>query len=377
MVYIVGLLAVVFLVLTIVVLGRITRLAKGVNGSGATDSSQNPYMHPTGMSNRINAALMLVLPIVGTIAATWSFIESTPKFLPEAASVHGVRTDNMFWYSMAIITLAFFLTNAVLFYFAFRYQYRADRKAVFYPVNHKLEIIWTIIPAVVMAVLVFTGWRVWRDITKQAPENAYVIEVVGKQFNWVARYPGKDNGKLGNYNFKLIDQTNELGIDYSDENSFDDFKDNALHIPKGVPVLLKIRAKDVLHSVFLPHLRVKMDAVPGMPTKFWFVATKTTEEVRNETGNPDFNFQLNCTEICGQGHFSMKMPVIIEEEEEYKAYLAGQKPELATNPDYYLARVPQNLKAKALRYIPATATPAADSTTAQTGGAAATGVSLK
>jgi len=377
MVYIVGLLAVVFLVLTIVVLGRITRLAKGVNGTVATDSSQNPYMHPTGMSNRINAVLMLVFPILGTIAATWSFIESQPKFLPEAASVHGVRTDNMFWISMAVITLAFFVTNALLFYFAFRYQYRADRKAVFYPVNHKLELIWTVIPAIVMAILVFTGWRVWRDITKQAPENAYVIEVVGKQFNWVARYPGKDNGKLGNYNFKLIDQTNELGIDYSDENSFDDFKDNALHIPKGVPVLLKIRAKDVLHSVFLPHLRVKMDAVPGMPTKFWFVATKTTEEVRNETGNPDFNFQLNCTEVCGQGHFSMKMPVIIEEEEEYKAYLAGQKPELATNPDYYLARVPQNLKAKAMRYIPASASPASDSTTAQTGGATATGISLK
>ncbi len=373
MVYLVGILAVVFLVLTFVVLSRITTLAKNIN-TGDNDGTDNPHAHRGGMSNRINGALMLAFPIIGSIAATWSFLESKPKFLPEAASEHGVLTDNMFWISMAIITAAFFVTNMLLFVFAWRYQYRADRKAVFYPVNHRLELIWTVIPAVVMAVLVFTGWRVWRDITKQAPENAYVIEVVGKQFNWVARYPGTDNAKLGNYNFKLIDATNELGIDFSDEASFDDFTDNALHIPKGVPVLLKIRAKDVLHSVFLPHLRVKMDAVPGMPTKFWFVATKTTEEMRNETNNPGFNYQLNCTEICGQGHFSMKMPVVIEEVEEYKAYLAGHKPFLNANPSY-LSQVPQNLKAKAMKYIDAAP---ADSTSAATGGAAAsTGVSLK
>lgn len=375
MVYLVGIVAVVFLVLTFVVLARITKLAKGVNPTGDSDGTQNPYMHPTGMSNKVNAFLWLAFPVVGSIAATWSFLESKPKFLPDAASEHGVLTDNMFWLTMIIITLGFVITNLLLFVFAWRYQYRADRKAVFYPVNHKLEIIWTVIPAVVMAILVFTGWRVWRDITAQAPENAYVIEVVGKQFNWVARYPGKDNAKLGNYNFKLIDPTNELGIDFSDENSFDDFQDNALHIPKGVPVLLKIRAKDVLHSVFLPHLRVKMDAVPGMPTKFWFVATKTTEEMRNETNNPSFNFQLNCTEICGQGHFSMKMPVVVEEEEEYKAYLAKNKPFLTNNPTY-LAQVPQNLKAKAMRYIEA-APAASDSTSAETGGAATTGASLK
>jgi cytochrome c oxidase subunit 2 len=375
MVYLVGIIAIVFLALTFVVLVRITKLAKGINGGGDNDGSQNPYMHPTGMSNRINAVLMLAFPILGSIAATWSFLEARPKFLPDSASEHGVLTDNMFWISMGIITLAFFITNMLLFVFAWRYQYRADRKAVFYPVNHKLELIWTVIPAVVMAVLVFTGWRVWRDITKQAPENAYVIELVGKQFNWYVRYPGVDNAKLGNYNYRLIDETNELGIDYADEASFDDFTANMLHIPKGVPVLLKIRARDVLHSVFLPHLRVKMDAVPGMPTKFWFTATKTTEEMRNETGNPDFNFQLNCTEVCGQGHFSMKMPVVVEEVEDYKAWMASQKPFLTSNPGY-LARVPENLKAKAMKYIEAA--PAADSTSASAGGAAPTaGVSLK
>lgn len=364
MVYLVGIIALVFLVLTIVVVTRIAKLAKGVNADGEADGSQNPYMHPTGMSNKVNAFLWLAFPVLGSIAATWSFLEAKPKFLPEAASEHGVLTDNMFWLTMIIITLAFVITNLLLFVFAWRYQYRADRKAVFYPVNHKLEIIWTVIPAIVMAILVFTGWRVWRDITSQAPENAYVIELVGKQFNWYARYPGKDDGKLGNYNYRLIEPTNETGIDFTDEASFDDFTGTQLHIPKGVPVLLKIRARDVLHSVFLPHLRVKMDAVPGMPTKFWFVATKTTEEMRNETGNPEFNYQLNCTEICGQGHFSMRMSVVVEEEEEYKAWLASNKPDLTNNPQY-LSRVPANLKAKAMRYIesaPATEPATADST---------------
>ncbi|MCY7349766.1 MAG: cytochrome c oxidase subunit II [Cytophagaceae bacterium] len=372
MVYIVGLLAVVFLVLTIVVLSRIATLAKGVDGNKR--DNENPYeKRAAGTSNRINAVLMLAFPILGTIAAVWSFMESRPKFLPEAASEHGILTDNMFWISMAVITIAFVVTNALLFYFAYRYRYKPGRNAVFYPVNHKLEIIWTVIPAVVMAVLVFTGWRVWRDITAQAPDNSYVIEVVGKQFNWVTRYAGADDSKLGNYNFKLIDETNELGIDYADQAAFDDFTSNQLHIPKGVPVLLKIRAKDVLHSVFIPHLRVKMDAVPGMPTKFWFVATKTTEEMRNETGNPDFNYQLNCTEVCGQGHFSMKMPIVIEEEEEYKAWVASQKPFLTSNPTY-LSRVPENLKARAMKYIESAAS---DSTSVATGGATATGTSLK
>ena len=160
MVYLVGIVALVFLVLTFVVLSRITKLAKGMNPTRDNDGSQNPYMHPTGMSNKINGFLWLAFPIVGSIAATWSFLEAKPKFLPEAASEHGVLTDNMFWISMIIITLGFVVTNLLLFVFAWRYQYRADRKAVFYPVNHKLEIIWTVIPAVVMAVLVFTGWRV-------------------------------------------------------------------------------------------------------------------------------------------------------------------------------------------------------------------------
>jgi len=371
MIYVVGLLALVFLVLTVLVLTRLTSVLKGINGD-STDENEG-----IGLSNRINGALFLVFFVVGVIAAAWSFNEASHYFLPEASSPHGRRTDSLFWLVMAVITIAFLVTNALLFYFAFRYSYRKDHRATYYPENHKLELIWTVIPAVVMALLVFTGWRAWRDIMSEAPSDAVVIEIVGKQFNWITRYPGVDNNKLGNYNYKLTDANNEVGLDLSDEASFDDFTATEMHIPVGKPILLKIRARDVLHSVFIPHMRVKMDAVPGMPTRFWFVPDKTTEQMRNETGNQKFNYEIACTEVCGRGHFSMRMPLVVEDEESFKKWTSEQKPWLTTHTDY-LVQVPEKLKAKAAKYVPADASAApSDSTATEQGGGAGTSASLR
>jgi cytochrome c oxidase subunit II len=373
MIYIVGLLAVVFLALAALVVSRMAAVAKAVGGTDDDDSSY------TGMSNKVNGAMFMIFLVLGLIAATWSFIHSTQYYLPEASSPHGRRTDQMFWISMAVVTFSAVLTNVVLFYFSYRYQARKGQKASYYPENHKLELIWTVVPAVVMAMGVFTGWQAWRDIMSEAPANAQEIEIVGKQFNWITRYPGVDDNKLGNYNYKLTDNNNEVGVDFSDEKSFDDFTNSQgeLHIPVGRPVLIKIRARDVLHSVFIPHLRVKMDAVPGMPTRFWFVADKTTEQMRNELNNQDFNYELACTEVCGRGHFSMRAKVIVEDEASWKAWCAEQKPLLTSFPEY-ASRIPANLKAKAAKYLPADAAAPSDSTTASTqqGGAAAS-VSLR
>jgi cytochrome c oxidase subunit 2 len=120
-----------------------------------------------------------------------------------------------------------------------------------------------------------------------------------------------------------------------------------LHLPVNKEILLKIRAKDVLHSVFLPHFRVKMDAVPGMPTQFKFTVTKTTEEMRTDLNNPNFNYELGCAEICGRGHFSMKMIVVVETEAEYEKWKASQEAWLKQNPDY-LKKVPDALKEAAM-----------------------------
>lgn len=293
-------------------------------------------------SNKINAALFPIIFIASLIGGYFYSGHAAQFFLPKPASEHGIITDNLFWLITGIIMVAFVITNSLLFYFPYKYQYREDRKAHFYPDNHKLEIIWTIIPAIVLTALVFFGWRTWTDITAPAPKDAVVLEITGKQFNWIVRYPGKD-GKLGSYNYKLIDATNEVGIDFADKSSFDDFLPREIHIPKGRPVLFKIRARDVLHSVFLPHFRQKMDAVPGMPTSFWFTPIYTTAEMKGITNNPDFKYELACTEVCGKGHFGMKFLLVVDEPADFEKWYSEQEAFLKKNPDY-LANVPTTLR---------------------------------
>lgn len=301
---------------------------------------QGRYVKRVGKGNTVNAALFAVVFVVGVVAFYFSYVDASKHFLPEAASLHGVRTDHLFWFIMAILVFAFLVTNALLYIFPVMYRYKEDRKAYYYPDNHKLEMIWTIVPAVVMAGLVFYGYQEWTAITAPAPKGAEVIEVMGKQFAWQVRYPGADN-KLGKYDYRLIDAVNEFGMNFEDTASYDDFIPRELHMPKGQTVLLKIRARDVLHSVFLPHFRVKMDAVPGMPTQFWFVPTKTTAEMRVMTGNPNFNYELACTEICGRGHYAMRFIVVVDEPADYIKWKTSQATFASLNADYVAEKAPK------------------------------------
>lgn len=304
---------------------------------------RNPGKREIGTSNRINASLFIILPLICFIWGIWYAMKAEKNYLP-VASEHGIVTDNLFWITIAIIGFAFIVTHIFLFYFSYKYQYKADRKAHFFADNNRLEIIWTVIPAIVLAVLVFAGWKTWRDITKEAPKDSEVIEIIGKQFAWQVRYPGKDT-KLGVHNFRYIDATNEMGVDFTDKASLDDFIPREIHIPKGKPVLFKIRARDVLHSVYAPHFRLKMDAVPGMPTRFWFVPNKTTLEMRSETGNNNFNYELACAEICGKGHFGMRFLIIVDEPEDYEKWYTSQKSWAESNKAYvedFVKRVKTN-----------------------------------
>lgn len=298
-------------------------------------------------SNDLNAGLFIIFMVVSLIGFFWYSIEYFDDYTLPIASEHGAHTDLLFWITMAVTVAAFVIISIIAFIFIYQYRYKEGRKAKFYPDNHYLELAWTIIPAIVLAVLIFTGLRSWNDITAPASEDAEVIEIVAQQFAWTARYPGVKDNKLGGFNFKLIDAVNEFGLDLTDKNSFDDFKSLELHIPKGKEVLLRIRAKDVIHSVYLPHFRVKMDAVPGMTTVFKFTATKTTQEMRDELGNQNFNYELACAEICGRGHFSMRMPVVVDEPEDYEAWKSGQESWLKQNPDY-LKKVPAALQEAAM-----------------------------
>src|SRR5690242_17471245 len=305
------LIGVVLVLVILFLIFRISSLVGIAKGKGQEEEKESAW-------NKVNAALFVITSGAGLIwFFYYSFVHFDSYTLP-IASVHGKRTDDLFWITMGVTVVAFVIISIVMFAFIFMYQYDPERKAKFFPDNHYLELAWTIIPAIVLAVLIFTGLNAWNDITAPASKDAEVIEIIAQQFAWTTRYPGVKDKQLGKVNYKLIDNFgNEFGLDLEDKNSFDDFKSLQLHIPVNKEILLKIRAKDVLHSVFLPHFRVKMDAVPGMPTQFKFKATKTTEQMREETKNPKFNYELACTEICGKGHFSMRMEVIVEEEEAY------------------------------------------------------------
>lgn len=290
-------------------------------------------------SGKLHGILFMVFFFVGFGAIFWYSIVSSDRMILPLASVHGEEIDFLFWLTTGITGVAFFLTHILLFFFPYIYRHNPNKRAEFFPDSHTLELIWTILPSIVLTILIVLGWSTWTKITAPVPEGDVVeIEVMGKQFNWELRYGGKD-GEVGDYDFRKINATNSMGIDYNDPKSKDDFKSNVLYLPKGRNVLLKIRARDVIHSVFLPHFRVKMDAVPGMPTQFWFTPNKTTEEIREETGNPDFDFEMACTEICGKGHFGMRMKVVVEEQADFDKWHASQTPWAKENADEYNAQM--------------------------------------
>ncbi len=276
-------------------------------------------------SNKILGWLLLIFMPVFFIGIVWSTMHYKSHFLPESASVHGVWIDNLFNISLIITGIVFVLTQFALFLFAYLYREQDGKKALYYPENNKLEMWWTIIPAIFMTVLVVTGLFYWYKITAPAPKDAMVIEVTGKQFNWIARYPGKD-GKLGHKNFTLINDNNVLGMDWNDSLTHDDVLPTELHFVIGKPTKIIINSRDVMHNFDLPHFRVKMDAVPGIPTTFCFTPKYTTEDMRRITGNPKFNYELACAQICGQSHYAMKMSVVVQTQSEFDAWIKDQKP---------------------------------------------------
>lgn len=281
-------------------------------------------------TNKINAFLLLMFLIVGLIGVYYCNERLKGKILGSPASDHGVLIDRMLYITLAITFVVFFITQITLFWFSFKYQESDKRKAFYYPHNNKLEIIWTVIPAIALSVLVGFGIMYWFKITGEAPQGADVVEVTGSQFKWEFRYPGKDK-TLGKKYFKNIDPaaSNPLGQLWDDPANQDDIYSSGepLHLVVNKPVHLVINAKDVIHDVGLAHFRMKMDAVPGTPTTMWFTPTKTTRQMREETENPDFMYEISCDQMCGEGHWSMRGEIIVETQEEWDQWMAGKKPQ--------------------------------------------------
>jgi len=291
--------------------------------------------------NNVMGVLFIAFLIAGLYGAYWSFTEQGSQILPEAASVHGVKMDEMFNVTTGITMVVFFVTQILLFGFIFAYKYSKKRKAYYLPHNNTIEKVWTIAPAIVLTILVVFGFFSWQQFTNTTQEKGDLnIEVTGHQFAWELRYPGKD-GKLGAINYQLVTGNNNLGIDYKDRNSYDDLRADTLVLPVNHSIRLNIRAQDVIHSCYIPNFRVQMNAVPGLPTYFKFIPTITTAEMRQKLDQPDFEYMLYCNKICGGSHYNMKKIVRVVTEAEYQKWIAQQKPYLtdAVKKDLKLAGV--------------------------------------
>lgn len=288
-------------------------------------------------SNRINAFLLLAFLIIGLIGVYYCNEKLKGKVLGESASLQGIDIDRMMTITFILTGVVFVITQIALFWFSFKYQASEKRKAYFYPHNNKLELIWTVIPAIALTVLVGFGLFYWYRITGNAPKDARIVEITGSQFKWEFRYPGND-GILGKKYFKNTDpaKNNPMGQLWDDPANFDDVYSSGepMHLVVNKPVKLVINAKDVIHDVGLAHFRMKMDAVPGTPTTMWFTPRFTTLQMKEKTGNPDFVYEISCDQMCGKGHWSMRGEIIVESQEEFDAWFAGKKPQyLVANPE--------------------------------------------
>ena len=281
--------------------------------------------------DNIMGAMCLIFLIAGIYGAYWSFTVQGAMTLPDSASAHGVKIDEMFWTTSILTGIVFFITQILLFGFLFRYRYNAKRRGHFLPHNDTIEKVWTIIPAIVLTVLVIFGFFTWQSITNHVDakgEPASInVDVTGHQFAWELRYAGKD-GRLGESNYKLVNAGNKVGVNFKDKYSYDDITADTMFIPVRKSVRLNIHSQDVIHSVYMPHFRVQLNAVPGLPTFFKFTPTITTSEMRRKLDNPTFEYLLYCNKICGGAHYNMKKVVRVVSESEYQAWLAQQKPYL-------------------------------------------------
>jgi len=281
--------------------------------------------------------------------AKWGYM----PLMSDAASEHGKDVDNLMWISMILIFTVQIITQFLLHYFSFKARGIKGRKATFYADNDKLEMIWTIIPVIVLSGLILYGLFAWNNIMYyDQDEEVMYVEVYAKQFGWDVRYSGEDN-TLGKANVRFIQGVNATGADMSDPNSHDDILASELHLPLGKKVVFKIRSQDVLHSAYFPHFRAQMNAVPGMVTQFAMVPSITTSEMRQlpetikkvdkinklrsqrsqeliakgeEALTPyEFDYILLCNKICGRSHYNMQMKVIVESEQDFKKWLGEQK----------------------------------------------------
>lgn len=377
-------LVIAFGVMAIAQMARVYELTAKLRGKREEEISES--------DNRMNGRLMWLFCVAYFAFFLWLLIAYSDKMLPVSASLHGVWLDNMMFWNWVVLFIVFFITNILLFWFAGKYYHRKDRTAYWFPHNNKWEIAWTVVPAIVMMGIIVYGLITWNRIMVKAPAGTAQVELYAKQFDWTARYPGKD-GQLGATDFRLINDNNPLGIvtpkaietrlgelateiaaikerlktgektlppakrdeleirvehlermsakvirlktmmeqDLKNNGAAsqyhagsDDIVTKEFHLPVRKEIQMVIRSRDVIHSMYLPHLRAQMNAVPGMVTTFHMMPTITTDSMRTVTDNPAFDYILLCNKICGASHYNMQMTLTVEDAGSYDRWMAEQ-----------------------------------------------------
>jgi len=371
------LLVIILVAIAIAQLVRVYELSSKLRKSGEHEVSSR--------DNNLNARMMFGFMFAFFASVIYLFLHYGWTGRGEAASIGGVETDWLLKLNLIIITIVFFFTNFLLIYFTFKYVKKPGVPAFYYPHNNKLEMLWTVVPAVVLAVIIILGLKTWNNLTGPSSKDAINVELFSKQFDWTARYAGKDN-ILGKYDYKLTTDNNELAlitantIDSSirimmegqsgirfiqkllnnrdtvlsdstisvlktdlsrkerlyrllvqmkqnhnsklDASAWDDIiVKDTLFLSKDQEYEFIFRSKDVIHSALFVHFRAQINAVPGMATRTKFTPTITTEEMRIKKNDPKFNYVLMCNKICGGAHYKMKMIVVVKEKADYKEWM--------------------------------------------------------
>ena len=215
------------------------------------------------------------------------------SWLPENVSTFGREVDFLFYLIYYITGAVFILVTVVMIVFLVKYRQRQGRRAIYSHGSTKLEIIWTVVPAIILLVLTFMSQGTWARIKGHMPRGDIEVQVTGKQFNWEIVYPGPD-GKFG-----------------TDD---DLMAENEVHVPVGKVVRVRLLSKDVIHSFYLPNFRLRQDAVPGRVILVWFEATKPGK------------YELPCSQLCGFGHSGMKGWLYVHAPEDYANWVREKWP---------------------------------------------------
>jgi len=252
--------------------------------------------------------------------------------LPALASTHGGQIDNMIGWVHVFMLILFVGWGGFYIYCLFRFRRSRQPVANYAGVKSHTSSYLEVGVAVVEAVLLF-GFAIplWAARVDRMPptSEALLVHVTAEQFAWNVHYAGPD-GVFGRTDIKLIDtQDNPLGLDRSDPAAKDDITTlNQLYLPVNKPIIVRLRSKDMIHSFGVPEFRVKQDAIPGLTIPIWFVPNVTTAEMRTRTGNPEFQYEIACAQLCGLGHYRMRGFVTVLSTDEFQKWVEGEETKL-------------------------------------------------